>query len=208
MTLNEIVFQITDSLDRPHDPIFTSRVADMVMTNRNVLLHRLFDKNGIDSDYVQQLVITLEPLIGNTPNGINNLKSTTPVPKPLRLLTPTPYLFLGTIDHRVSYQYIKYPSFKHIAQLPLIGNGFKYTVDKDYPIINKANVGTTTLLIEYVSERMDIKLSNSEYATWSGDNQFPIYDELIPTIIDMVRASLRTTKDVANEQIPTTKDQA
>lgn len=209
MTLTEIAYQIAGAFERQTDLLFISRIKDLVISSRSMLIHREINKYGINDLYLQEYNPTLIEVNASTVNGLVSkktlLRSTNKIPTPIRYISDAPFYFAGSADRRVAFRYSKSFIGDFTPFLPFIGNGIEYFWSDGYFYIpNNTKVTNALLIAPYAS----LNLTNDVNTGICYDDtlEFPLSMDQQNAVIQDVINLLRSGNDLKEKATTTTRD--
>lgn len=210
-TLGQLASQVCDALNRHTDWLLHERVKDLIIQERNLLLHRQFDKTGTDEEfiipYTAQLILVNRSLDSNIPTNLTLLRTQNKVPGTIRRDSDVPFYFVGSPDHDVIYGYIKAHTMSYITAQKLIGSAIKYCYLGGYIyIINNTKI--ESVLIEDVFENPYIELTGvtSNSLCYMDDEDFPAPSDMLNTIVNSIINNLRAGNDLQSKGVTSVQD--
>jgi len=221
-TLNHIVTQLADALNRPNDSMFKARLKELVIQEFSLFVARSIDKYGIDKEFVYSYTITQFTLVNSQNNKLSYLYTTNKIPRPLRYKGDAPFVYVGLEHGYLAFSYRNFNNRMNINLIPNVGNMPSYDFHNDRLRLWNApielvvpqfyygeQVGpqenelatNATLLVQQVpgdpreSSTPDV---SSDFA-FDGDKEFPISQDLVQQIkLSLLKGELSVTdsKDV------------
>jgi hypothetical protein len=216
-TLNHIVTQLADALNRPTDGPFKKRLKELVIQEFAMFVSRSITKYGIDDEFVLSYLITELRLV-TTINGKTLARpyyqTVNKIPRPLRYSSNCPFIYVGEEDGDVPYSYRKISSRKFTNILPNVGAGPSYDFSEDRlqlwnlpnviitpadPLANPptdAVIAPKTLLVLQVPS--DPRLSQTPDVfkdfVFDDDREFPITQDMVQQIkLSLLQGELTVT---------------
>jgi hypothetical protein len=211
MTLAQIASQICSALDRQTDYILEERVKDLVINERNMLVHREIDKYGVNEAYIQPYNATLitvnasnDPLV---PSSYTLLRTTNKIPLPIRYQSDVPFVFVGSLDRRLAFSYMRPYLMDSMRTLRLIGNATKYFYTNEYIYIFN-NSKLSEILIEAVFTKLDVTQATDDPTgfLYQDDMEFPLAGDMLNTVIQDIITLLRSGNDLKQDAPVTERD--
>lgn len=210
-TLNKLAYQVTSSFDRGEDLLFTERVKDLIIQVRNQFVHRQIDKYGVDYKYVQPYIAELELVNASTDVNVTSrhsyLKTVNKIPSPIRFAGDSPFTFVGSIDRRITFRYIKPYIVRYLSNLKYIGNGICYFyIDGDLYVPNSTKL--ERLLVETIYEQLDVTQDTTDPTglCYKNNMEFPLSGDMLNDVIKEVINIVRNTQDSQPKNPITTRD--
>jgi len=191
-TLKIIATQVCDALDRPFDGMFLARVKDLIMQEASMFIRRSIEKDGIDTETVMYFDIPLTKIdkYENTSftSGEFILRSVSKIPKPIRYKSDVPFVFVGTLDKKISFTYCNGANVEYDKLLPLVGTRITYDYTNEYIRIYN-NTKLELIRIGYpVANMRDAIMILNNVSQEDADN---LYELPIPyDIINQIKTSI------------------
>lgn len=212
-TLNHIVSQLADSLNRPNDTAFKKRLKELVVQEFAMFVSRSIAKYGIDNEFVLSYTITELRLV-TTINGKTLARpyyeTVNKLPRPLRYPSNCPFVYVGEEDGDVPYSYRNLSSRKFTNLLPNVGDGPSYDFSEDklqlWNIPNRTvhvmtpeehyeDVPKTLLVLQVPSDPRASQTPDvfSEFM-FDDDREFPITQDMVQQIkLSLLKGELSVT---------------
>jgi len=209
-TLNSIITQLGDALNRPIDSMLRARLKDLVIQTFSLFVSRSITSYGIDKEFVYSYYITeLESV--STIEGITLARpyiiTKNKIPRPLRYDTNCPFVYVGTVEGDIPFSYRNKHSRKYTSLLPNVGNVPSYDFHEDRIIIwNPPELFTgseppqpipfTTILVQQVPFDPRVASHPDEFGEFifDDDREFPITQDLVEQIkLTLLQGELSVT---------------
>jgi len=210
-TLNTLSYQVAESFDRGTDFIFLERVKDLIISTRNLFVHRETDKYGINDRYIQPYLADLTLVNASVDPTISSkyevLRTTNKIPAPIRFNTDVPFVFVGSLDRMIPFRYMKPYIMKSSRSLRLIGSAICYFYTNEYVYIWN-NTKLERVLIEAIYEQLDVTQDHTDPTglCYKDDMEFPLAGDMLNAVIEEVIRILRNTQDSQAKNPITTRD--
>ena len=210
-TLNTLAIQVASSFDRDSDFLFIERIKDLIISTRNLFVHRETDKYGINDRYIQPYLATLEKVNASVdptiPSRYEILRTTNKIPAPIRFNSDVPFVFVGSLDRMIGFRNIKPYAIRNSRSLRLIGNAICYFYTNEYIYIWN-NTKLERVLIEAIYERLDVTKDSTDPTglCYKDDMEFPLAGDMLNDVIKEVVNIVRTTQDAQAKNPITTRD--
>ena len=202
-SLNKIAEEVLLAINKPFDFATHKRIKELIIQARAERIRQSVEKNGIDNIYVQSYNPNLVQVdIADSCNidvGCLVLRTEFPIAQPIRYKTDVPFLYVGSIDGKISYTYAsstqeilsatKSKFMKHIPRYIYI-NGYLY-------IYNVKRVKYISIKAPY--ENPNIAYTNCSGICYNDDMEFPLPLDMINSIIKEI---VSTGILIATKQLP------
>jgi hypothetical protein len=184
-TLNEIVYNIAETLGIETDFPTIQRLKDKVLHFRALLLRRSAERNGkIPSEFVQSIVMdTFE-------SGLNNgiefgvpIQWVTNIPATIELKGMDDFVYVGSIDKISPYTKLASPS----QILTLEHN--RFTKDNPYYIYQDSNIGLVNVFPEKLLIRAPFEDPRNVKGWDEESDSLPISADILQMVIQSVVSS-------------------
>ncbi len=206
-TLNQIVTEILDITNRPHDTLFKERLKLTFKHERSTLIRQALNKYNDVTLFKQRYTVAIststlsDSLTNTTSTGVR--RTTNKIYKPIRYNTDVPFNFVGSDSGTVSYLYTELSELPYISELPNNALAIRYTYRNEYIYIYGSE--STLASINYISIESPLELPESVIPTqtysdtqaetiYNDDMEFPIPDDMIQDIKNRILSGeLRVT---------------
>lgn len=208
-TLTQYATQICDSLDRPFDEMLLSRVKDLIISERSVMIRQEFNKGDAYHYYTFPYKVDLEEIDGQDDNiiyGTQILRSVNKIPTPIRLSSPEPFIQVkstcGTLTFVTSATEYKFRTY-----LGNIKDSVVY-IWKNNRIYVLNNLELADLIAEAPYENPYIYMDNYNEGSieYYADMEFPIPLDLIQNIKNRLLSGELSIIDNRDKVTPTHVD--
>jgi len=210
-TLNSLAYQVASSFDRGEDQLFIERLKEMIISTRNLFIHRQTDKYGVDDRYIQPYEAALIKVNASIDLNIISryelLRTTNKIPPAIRFNTDVPFPFVGSIDRMITFRHIKPYILNSSRDLRLIGSAICYFYTNGYVYIWN-NTKIEQVLIEAIYESLDVTQSITDITgiCYLDDMEFPLAGDMLNDVIKEVVNIIRATSDAQDKNPVTTRD--
>lgn len=209
-TLNSIITQLADALNRPEDSMLRSRLKDLVIQTFALFVSRSITTYGIDKEFVYSYYITQLQEV-NTIEGVTLTRpyiiTENKIPRPLRYSSNCPFVYVGTVEGDISFAYRHKHSRQYTNFLPYIGEAPSYDFHEDRIILwNIPRFYTTAeppvlipiapLLVQQVPFDPRVASHPDEFGDFifDDDREFPITQDLVQQIkLSLLQGELNIT---------------
>lgn len=133
-TLNNIITQLADSLNRPFDEMFKSRLKELVIQEFALYVSRSITKYGVDKEFVYSYYINELEEITTLNNRVlvrPYYQTVNKIPRPLRYEGDVPFIYVGTVDGDMPFSYRNIHSRKYTSLVPNVGAAPSYDFHED-----------------------------------------------------------------------------
>ena len=199
MDVRNITMQIALPLNRDNDEDFLELIDQMVIQARAKILKQRLDKNGFSQlkEVMQSVDIQLVEDDFILTEGYNTCKfkrSKCKIPRAIRNNTSSRHYYVGTVDKMKSFEYIQPHNFKYTQYRDVFSNAPMYTIYNEY--IYLFNVNNLKLInIEGIFEKpFDLDGISTMRIMDFDQNELIVHDDIIPDIVNVVKATLRNTQ--------------
>lgn len=207
-TLNSIVSQLADSLNRPNDQILKARLKDLVIQEFGLYVSRSIAKYGIDKEWVLSYYITqLEAVttINNKTLERPYYRTVNKISRPLRYMSDSPFVYVGLEDGDVPFLYSNLTSRRFSSLLPNIGLVPKYDFVEDRLVFWDLPVTETepdvfvpigSLIARFVPADPRVTTTPDIVSTFTlnADNELPVTLDFIQQIkLSLLKGELSVT---------------
>ena len=210
-TLNQLAYQVASSFDRDADFLFIERIKELIINTRNQFVHREIDKYGVNDRYIQPYVAELILVNASNDSTITSklefLRTTNKIPTPIRYQTDVPFIFVGSVDRKVNFRYIKPYIISFVRNVRYIGNAICYFYINEYIYIYN-NTKLDRVLIDAAYEKLDVTQDNDDVTglCYKDDMEFPLAGDMLNDVIKEVINIIRATPDQVDKNPVTTRD--
>lgn len=212
MTLNEIVDNIADPLNRTFDVHFKERIKSRIKTLSSVLIRRDVEKNGTSNHYIINIVVKLALKDLGTCNDFGELITTdckvltsiNKIPKPIRQKLSNDFFYVGTVDGSIEFSQTNFENFNFTKYNKFTSKTIKYFVNGDYiSIINNKRI--KNIRLSYAFENFEQAINyckNSNGNCYTEDSEYPLSLDMIEIIIQqLLKENYITTNIEENERV-------
>lgn len=187
MNLNQIAERIAFALDKPHDATLKENIKFSVNYWRALLMRRDVEKNGMSDTWLQKFHINLVKVDKADACNFNLdcvtvLRSSVPIPKPVRLKNDSLFKFVGTVDGKPFAQ-VEYEEVPYTCYNKFTSKDFRFAYINDYIYVFN-NTKLKYLALQYaVEEPNKINLSCTAGTCYSDDLEYPCPADIVQQII-------------------------
>lgn len=208
-TLKQLAVQVAHTFERGTDTIFIERIKFLIINERSMLIHREIDKYGVNEIYIQPydadlMLVNASELVGYTSTK-QLLRSVNKIPTPIRYQGDVPFVFVGSLDRRVSFRYTKGFMMDFTRYLRYIGANIEYFYTNNYLYIPN-NIKLEKVRIEAPYNSLDITVTDPTGICVFEDMEFPLAGDLLNTVMTGVINILRSGNDIREKAPTATRD--
>lgn len=202
-TLNQIVTQIADALNRPFDDMLKNRLKDVVIQQFGLFVSRSISQYGIDREFIYSYDVSQFKHVttkNNVALTIPYYESVNPIPTPLRYKSDTPFVYVGGTQGDTPFSFRNLHARTITNSLPNIGispaydfrDSKLYIWNTPISIINGTEPtptdATIPLLIRQVPDdpRNIASPDVLQAMKFNADSEFPITMDLVQQIKESI----------------------
>jgi len=192
MTLNQIVYNIADIVDKTEIPHFVERLKFNVSYYRALLIRRDQERNTyLPEQFIQSFCLDMEKVDASECCDIKVdciiMKSTKKLPSPIRLKNGSPLSYVGTIDNLKSYAPMSVGELPFISFSSFTANIARYFVQEGYLYIINAKPKKVNVkgIFEDPRDLLDFDCSGECY---DDDAEYPITADMVQRITQSLLA--------------------
>ncbi len=210
MTKNQIAERIAYALNEPLNIVLRENIKFSLNYWRALLMRRDIATNGMSDVFLQKFNITLTKVDKADACNFNLdcvkvLRSTTTIPKPVRLKSDILFKFVGTVDGKPFTQ-VQYEEVPYTCYNKFTSRDWRYAYINDYIYIFN-NTKLKYLALQYAVEAPEmINLSCTAGTCYSDDSDYPCPLDMVQQIVAGILSGEFKTLNPVNETIEVTKD--
>ncbi len=193
-TLNQIVTEIADALDRPFDTLFKERVKVVIKHERSTLIRQALNKYSDATLFKQRYTVAVQTRTksdSSTATGGDTKRTYNKIYTPIRYNTDIPFNFVGNDIGTISFIYTELSELPYVGELPYNADMIRYTYRNGYIYLYASSAVLNT--IDYISIEAPLEDPTSMISIESQDNinaeisyhddmEFPMPDDLVQDI--------------------------
>lgn len=187
MTRNQIAERIAYALNDPHNVTLKENIKFSINYWRALLMRRDVEKNGMSDTWLQRFYIDLVKVSKADAcnfdlNCVQVLRSTNPIPKPVRLKNDSLFKFIGTVDGKPMAQ-VEYEEVPYTCYNRFTSKDYRFAYINDYIYVFN-NTKLKKLALQYaIEEPQKINLSCTSDTCYSDDLEYPCPADVVQQII-------------------------
>lgn len=187
MTRNQIAERIAYALNEPFNVPLKENIKFSLNPWRALLMRRDIASNGMSDVFLQKFHITLTKVDKADACNFNLgcvkvLRSTNPVPKPVRLKNDILFKFVGTVDGK-PFSKVEYEEVPYTCYNKFTSGDWRYAYINDYIYVFN-NTKLKYLALQYAVEAPElINLSCTAGTCYSDDSDYPLPGDMVQQII-------------------------
>lgn len=134
-TLNQIVEELADALNRPFDTFLKERLKLIVRHERSRVIRQSVNKDGNDKLFRQRYSVTVSTVDNSDSvflTGGTVLRTDNKIAKPIRYVTDVPFVYVGAMDGSNSFIYCEMSELRYVGSLRNNAEAIRYNYRNGY----------------------------------------------------------------------------
>lgn len=196
-SLRQLATRVINNIGEEFNIPLYERVKDMLITARAEMLQQSIDKRGAITDhYRQRYTVRLQKTDAADTCVINAnctiLRTVNKIATPLRYTTDTPFLFVGSIDGKLTFTYAKRSEIQYVTSMKYISKAIRYVYLNNY-IYVYLNTKLKYISVEAVYENPTIVSDECTGGAicYTDDMEFPAPLDIINRCMDRIYKELK-----------------
>lgn len=194
-SLEQIASEIADSIGKPFDRITIERLKSIILEERATRIRQSTEKYRLDEEFIQRYTIPLTVVdIGDTglvTVGVNVLRTTNKIAKPIRTKSEVPFVFVGSPDGEVTFTYTTLSELKHTKNLKYSGTSIRYNYRNGYVYVySNTLLQWVTIEAPYTNPELIIPTETAQNYTagivYDDTMEFPISFDMLNSIKEYI----------------------
>lgn len=189
-SLKQYVTRVIDALDQPFNKMLYERVKDILISERSLAYRRSIAKNGIDDEFKQRYLITVERVdksdFYQVQTDLQVFRSENKIAKLIRFRGDSPFTYVGSVTHDIPFIYTQPYAVPNLDALRYMKYITKFTYNNGYIYIFSHINTLTNVAVEsiFVDPREIDNSDNSNAATpFTDDMEFLLSEDLFSDIM-------------------------
>lgn len=209
-TKSQIAERIAYGLNDPLNIMLKENIKFSLNGWRALLIRRDVQANGMSDGFLQRFYIPLVKVDKADSCAFNLdcvkvLRSTLPIPRPVRLKSDVLFKFVGTVDGK-SFVPVEYEEIPYTCYNKYTSGDIRYSYINEYLYFFNNTKLKYAALQYIVADPKSINSICTESTCYNDNSEYPLPDDLIPQIVSAILSGEFKILNPVDEEVEVNKD--